>query len=100
MTDCLICNICNNPARFGDSSEVRRVPSNVRKFQTEKFTVWRCNSCNSLHSKEAIDLDLYYEHYPLKQHKLDFWARTAYNVRLKRLVREGLKSEHDILDYG
>jgi SAM-dependent methyltransferase len=66
----------------------------------EKYTVWRCRSCGSLHSKEEIDLAYYYKYYPLKQHRLDFWARRAYNNRLKRLIKEGLKPEHEILDFG
>ncbi len=28
------------------------------------------------------------------------WARAAYNIRLKRLLREGVKPEHRILDFG
>jgi 2-polyprenyl-3-methyl-5-hydroxy-6-metoxy-1,4-benzoquinol methylase len=101
MVDCTICNICSNPGRLEDFSEVKQIYSNVRKFQTQKFTVWRCNSCKSLHSKETIDSIYYYQYYPtIKEHKLDVWTRIAFQNRLKRLLREGLKAEHKILDFG
>ncbi|OGX21910.1 MAG: hypothetical protein A3K54_04795 [Omnitrophica WOR_2 bacterium RBG_13_44_8] len=100
MTDNTVCNLCLNPGRFENSKELNQIPSIVRKFHAEKFTVWRCPSCFSLHSKEQIDLVYYYKYYPLQQHKLDIWARLAYNNRLRRVRREGLKKEHSILDYG
>jgi len=100
MADCTVCNICRKPGRIEESLEINSIPANVRRFQSEKFTVWRCPSCRSLHSKEEIDLNKYYKYYPLKQHKLDIWARTAYRNRLKRLLKEGLKREYEILDYG
>ena len=37
--------------------------SNVKPFREEFFTVWRCNNCGSLHSKEGIDLEYYYHKY-------------------------------------
>lgn len=100
MTDCVICNVCTKPGQIDDSPEINLIPSVVRKFQTEKFTVWRCSSCGSIHSKEGVDLDYYYKDYPLKQHKLDIWARAAYHNRFKRLIRQGMKPEHKILDFG
>jgi 2-polyprenyl-3-methyl-5-hydroxy-6-metoxy-1,4-benzoquinol methylase len=100
MTDCTVCNVCTNPGLFKDSTDVKQISSVVRKFRHEKFTVWRCPSCRSLHSKEAIDLAHYYKYYPLQQHKLDMWARIAYGKRLKRLIKDGVKPRHSILDYG
>lgn len=99
MADCTECNICSK-GRIEDAGEKNQIPCNARRFRAEKFTVWRCPSCRSLHSKEDIDLDKYYKDYPLKHHKLDIWARAAYKNRLKRLIREGLRKEHEILDYG
>ena len=100
MADATLCNVCNTPSRIEDAVEIGLIPSNVRRFQAEKFTVWRCRSCQSLHSKETIDLAYYYKHYPVQQHRLDLWARVAYSVRLKRLIREGLRRELSLLDYG
>lgn len=100
MADCVICNICSKPGRLDQSSEVNLIPSNVRNFQTERFTVWRCPTCLSLHSKEDIKLDEYYRYYPLRNTKLDIWARAAYGMRLKRLKREGIDKKNTILDYG
>lgn len=100
MADCTICNVCTNPGILDSSAEASEVYANVRKFRAEKFTVWRCRSCGSLHSREEVDLPSYYRYYPLKEQKLDTWTRAAYNNYLKRLTKEGLKAEHEILDFG
>ncbi len=100
MPDCTVCNACPDRGRLERSQEVTQVCSNVRKFQTERFTIWRCPVCHSIHSKEDVDLQRYYQDYPLKQHRLDVWARAAYANRLQRLVNEGVTQEHSILDYG
>jgi 2-polyprenyl-3-methyl-5-hydroxy-6-metoxy-1,4-benzoquinol methylase len=100
MSDCTVCNVCLDRGKLEHSKEVKKISSNVRKFQTEKFTVWRCPYCFSIHSKEDVALREYYKYYPLKQHKLDMWARAAYKNRIRRLVRNGMKKWHSILDYG
>jgi 2-polyprenyl-3-methyl-5-hydroxy-6-metoxy-1,4-benzoquinol methylase len=94
------CNLCPSPGTLAGASEVFQVPCNVRRFQQDVFTLWRCNSCGSLHCKEDADLDYYYSSYPLKNHKLSFSERIGYANRLKRLERQGLDQSHRILDYG
>ena len=100
MEDCTICNVCINPGTFEDSHEHNQIYSNVRKFKEENFTVWRCSSCLSLHSKESIDLEYYYDGYPINNHKLEYGTRCTYHNRLRLLRKNGLKKEHRILDFG
>ncbi|HLE00341.1 MAG TPA: class I SAM-dependent methyltransferase [Bdellovibrionota bacterium] len=96
----LRCNLCPEPGSYADALDTARVPSNVREFKSENFTVWRCRACGSLHSKEEIDYSRYYAHYPMKKQWMDFHARVAMGVRYRRLVRAGLKKDHSVLDFG
>ena len=100
MQGCSVCNICPTPIRLEQATEITRVPCNVRRFKDELFTVWRCPVCLSLHSKEAVDVSYYYEHYPFREHTLDLWARIGYANYLKRLQRVGLARNHLLMDFG
>lgn len=100
MIENTVCNVCVTHGRLDDALEVNQICSNVRKFKDNTFTVWRCESCHSLHSKEGVDLPYYYRHYPVTQQKLDFWTKSAYRNYLKRLKKSGMKKEHEILDFG
>ena len=100
MNNCEVCNICDGLATFEAALEVEEIYSNVREFKEEKFTVWRCASCNSIHSKEAVDLNLYYQNYLVGKSSLNYFLRFAYRGRLNLLRQHGFKKHHSILDYG
>ncbi|NUO08496.1 MAG: class I SAM-dependent methyltransferase [Candidatus Brocadia sp.] len=100
MPEFTVCNICTHPGKFENALEVKEIRSNVRKFKHEKFTVWRCLNCGSLHSREAIDLDYYYVHYPIKNHIMNYATHKSYRNRLRLLQKHGLKKGHAILDFG
>ena len=100
MSGCLICNVCHTPGSFDEAEEVEVVPCNVRAFDADLFTVWRCPNCSSLHCKEDVDLPRYYARYPVQQHALDLWARVAYRNYLSRLRRAGLLPGARVLDFG
>jgi 2-polyprenyl-3-methyl-5-hydroxy-6-metoxy-1,4-benzoquinol methylase len=100
MPDTTTCTICDPAQPIENALEVQQIHSNVRKFQHETFTVWRCPQCQSLHSKEAVNLDEYYAHYPLQNHRIDPVTRAAYHNRLRSMRRFGLKPEQTVLDYG
>lgn len=100
MEDFTICNVCEEPGSLENSLEQGQIYSNVRMFKEERFTVWRCSNCLSLHSKEAVDLDHYYAHYPIKNHTLRYATRCAYRNRIRLLKRYGLRKEDEILDFG
>lgn len=108
MSDFTVCNVCEEPGIFKNSTEVNQIYCNVRRLKKDKFTVWRCSSCNSLHCKEEVDLDYYYKHYPvhhvLREQELpsttSYIARPALYNRLQLLHKQGFKKEHKLLDYG
>ncbi|MDP3493636.1 MAG: class I SAM-dependent methyltransferase [Hyphomonadaceae bacterium] len=100
MDENRICNLCEYPGTFEGARDVGRVRSNVREFLHERFTVWRCTHCGSLHSLEAIDYSRYYRDYPLRRQKLDFAARRFFSQRLSELRMAGVKPSSSILDFG
>ena len=100
MSDFTVCNLCQNPGTFDDSLEVNQIPSNKRKFKDHNFTVWRCSSCNSLHSKENVDLNYYYEDYSTSRLGLNYFFRCAFRNRLKFLRKFGFRKDSKLLDYG
>jgi 2-polyprenyl-3-methyl-5-hydroxy-6-metoxy-1,4-benzoquinol methylase len=95
-----VCNICTSPRTLEEAPEVASVRCNVREFQGETFTVWRCANCRALHSLEDIDYGRYYGRYPIQQQELDFFTRRLFASRLRELVRGGLRRTHSLLDYG
>ncbi|MGH7998638.1 MAG: class I SAM-dependent methyltransferase [Brasilonema sp.] len=110
MGDCTVCNVCEQPRTFESAIEVNQIYSNLRKFQEQKFTVWRCSSCRSLHSKEEVDLDYYYEGYPVHEvlskqelpsnYFLRYVPRRIQYSRFQLLKKQGFQKEHKLLDYG
>lgn len=100
MPDCTKCNLCDTPGTLESATEVLSVPVCVEKFAGERFTVWRCSSCGSIHSKEDVDLPHYYEHYPFKNHKLDYFTKVGYRNRIAMLKKVGVTKDSSILDYG
>ena len=99
MEDALSCNLCaaRTPA---DKLETANVHSDIRKFVTESFRVWRCPECRSIHSRDEHDLAHYYAGYPFHTPELDWRFRAISRNMLGRLKRAGIKPEHHLLDYG
>lgn len=100
MSENLVCNLCDKPGTYDEATEIGKVPCHVRCFQNDMFTVWRCNSCGSIHSKEDPDLNTYYADYPFKNHTLDYHTRIGYRNRLRMLKKQGFRPEHRLLDFG
>ncbi len=94
------CKACLAENRIEMNGNAAKIASNVRRFKEERFTVWRCARCNSLHSLEEIDYDRYYENYVMQKQKPDFATRLLFASRLRQLVRGGLLSHHSVLDFG
>lgn len=94
------CNVCGAETSDPETGEVR---SNVRKFAHEKFAVWRCAACKSIHARDEVDLAYYYADYPF--HKLgnqetDWMLRAMYKSQLKRLTDAGFAKGKSLIDYG
>ncbi len=100
MAVCVTCNLCRDPGTLAGAQETERVPSNVRRFQENLFTVWRCTNCLSLHCAEDADLPRYYADYPLQRQKFTFHDKIGYRNRLRLLRERGLKATDRVLDYG
>jgi SAM-dependent methyltransferase len=94
------CTLCSNPGTFERAAEVGRVLGHVRRHRDKVFTVWRCMGCASLHSLEPVDLQRYYDGYPIHRTELDFVLRLVYKDRIRLLKRLGCTRNSRLLDYG
>jgi SAM-dependent methyltransferase len=92
-----ICVVCNFEGRAQESALVF---SNVRRFRTLQFPVWRCRRCRSLHGPELPNIDEFYADYPIRKQKLDYFFRIWLRNILGRLQRIGFTKEHTLIDYG
>jgi len=93
----LPCALCLNPS---DADERNLVRCNVRRFRDQRFSVWRCARCRSLHCEPVQDLAAYYDGYPIRNQSLDYFSRAWYRIVLKRLVQAGLRRDSSVLDFG
>jgi 2-polyprenyl-3-methyl-5-hydroxy-6-metoxy-1,4-benzoquinol methylase len=93
------CVICGQSAESA-LTETCEVTSNVRAFTTERFRLWRCGGCRSIHARDEVDLAHYYSRYPFFDLPMDWRLRFAYKEQLRRLEAAGIKHHHRILDYG
>jgi SAM-dependent methyltransferase len=94
------CTLCAEPGTLAGAKESGKIHCNVRQFQEDVFTLWRCTGCGSIHCAEAADLPTYYAEYPLKQQKMTFSERLGYRNRLRLLTKQGMQASHRLLDYG
>lgn len=94
------CCICKSNTDLKNSSEHAYIRCNVREFNNNFFTFWRCLNCRSLHCFEEIDFAKYYANYPIRRQKYDFFAKQIFKKRLKILLKAGLKKGDTLLDYG
>jgi 2-polyprenyl-3-methyl-5-hydroxy-6-metoxy-1,4-benzoquinol methylase len=95
------CNICGQES--GSDVEQALVRSNVRKFASEQFAIWRCAHCKSIHARDEVDLAHYYADYPfhkLKETKVDWMLQAMYRNLLSRLRDAGIGPESSLIDYG
>lgn len=96
----LRCNVCSKTVN--GNAEQASVRSNVRKFASEQFRLWRCPECKSIHAADEVDLAHYYRSYPFHdlEQSPDWMLRAMYKKQLSRLTAAGLRPEHSVLDYG
>lgn len=94
------CVVCDADVPSLDACERALVRSNVRKFKDEKFEIWRCPGCGSIHAKDDVDLAHYYAGYPIFSAELNWMLNIVYASLLKRLTHAGLPPGARILDYG
>ena len=97
--DPVVCPICRH-GRFDRSHDVGVVSSNAKSFREERFTVWRCPDCDSLHALEPIDYARYYDGYFMQRQPLDFFSRRLFAQRLRDLEPLHPAATATILDHG
>jgi 2-polyprenyl-3-methyl-5-hydroxy-6-metoxy-1,4-benzoquinol methylase len=93
---CILCHyITTDP-------ESAQIPSNIRALKDQRFAIWRCEGCASIHAEElsAAQLAAYYSHYPAHHPSGEFVTRLYAWMYARRLERFGLRREHHLLDYG
>jgi SAM-dependent methyltransferase len=94
------CVFCGTQSVSADRVETAVFSSNVRAFLQEKFTVWRCPVCRSIHCRDIVNLADYYAKYPVQSARL-FWApRLMYRTLLRRFTAFGMKPADAFLDFG
>jgi SAM-dependent methyltransferase len=96
----LNCNICDYEINPNHPPQLFPFTCNVRQFKDEKFRVWRCPTCQTVHCLEKVDLDRYYRQYPVRQADLTSELRTCYQVIHDRLVKHHFSPAASLLDYG
>lgn len=95
--DCLICNYHIDP---NNESAFVTFSCNVRAFKDEKFKVWRCPGCGTIHCLDVVDLAHYYAKYPFAQAKLTLPLRLCYRNLGRQLTKHGFSKTDSFLDYG
>jgi 2-polyprenyl-3-methyl-5-hydroxy-6-metoxy-1,4-benzoquinol methylase len=92
--------VCGRASGSLEEAEIATVRSNVRVFRGERFRVWRCGACRSIHALDEVDLDHYYGSYPVFPEAIEWRLYPSYDGLLSRLKAAGLERQHRILDYG
>lgn len=96
----LDCSICNYRVDPHDESAFYTFPCSIRSLMDEKFAVWRCPDCQTIHCLDVVDLDYYYSKYPFAEAKLVWPLRIFYSNLLRQLTKHGFSQGHSFLDYG
>jgi 2-polyprenyl-3-methyl-5-hydroxy-6-metoxy-1,4-benzoquinol methylase len=95
---CIVCGGSTIDAR--EPAETAEVPSNVRAFREERFAVWRCAGCRSIHARDEVDLPHYYAAYPMHGDGSGAAMRAFFGIQRRRLRAAGLADGAAVLDYG
>jgi SAM-dependent methyltransferase len=96
----LECSMCDYRVDLLDESAFYTFHCNVRAYMDEKFKVWRCPDCQTIHCLDIVDLDHYYAKFPIFQAELTWSYRFIYRKLCNRLTKHGFSQNHSLLDYG
>jgi SAM-dependent methyltransferase len=96
----LECLICNYHVDLNDKSAFSTFFCNVRAFRDEKFPIWRCPTCQTIHCLDVVDIDSYYAKYPFAEAKLTLPFRLCYQNLCQKMIEHGFSKTHSFLDYG
>lgn len=96
----LECLVCNHRVDSNDESAFSTFSCNIRAFMDEKFKVWQCPDCRTIHCLDVVDLDHYYAKYPFAKATLRWTDQFMYGNLCQRLTKHGFSKAHSLLDYG
>jgi 2-polyprenyl-3-methyl-5-hydroxy-6-metoxy-1,4-benzoquinol methylase len=96
----LNCSVCNYRVDPNDESVFVSFFCPIRAFKDEKFKVWRCPDCQTIHCLDIVDLDHYFAPYPNAKVELTWTFRLIYNNLYSQLAKHGFSKTHSLLDYG
>lgn len=96
----LTCSICDYRVDPNDESAFVTFPCSIRSLMHEKFKVWRCPDCQTIHCLDMVDLDYYYSKYPFGEAQLVPPLRVFYGSLCRQLTKHGFSKSHSFLDYG
>ncbi|MCC5610260.1 class I SAM-dependent methyltransferase [Nostoc sp. CHAB 5834] len=96
----LNCSICDYRVDPIDKSACATFPCSIRAFKDEKFQVWRCPDCQTIHCLDVVDLDHYYAKYAIFQTELTWTYRFVYGNLYRQLKKHGFSKSGSLLDYG
>lgn len=94
------CSVCGYRVDPNNESALVTFPCNVRAYLDEKFEVWRCPDCQTIHCLDVVDLDRYYSQYAYFKGQLQWQHRFVYGNLHRRLTKHGFSKAHSLLDYG
>jgi SAM-dependent methyltransferase len=94
------CVVCGHESSEPAPRELGSVRGNTRRFLNVDFHLWKCPTCQTIHSLDKVDLQDIYREYPLNQRRLDVFARGTLRNLLQRLESGGLNVTDRILDFG
>lgn len=98
ISNCVVCGHQRNP---DDVSSHGLIRGNTSRFLDQKFPLWKCPHCATIHSLSSVDFaDIYKDYPPNLFQSLDYFARGRFFNLLRRLKKAGLKKHHRILDMG
>lgn len=91
------CTVCGASASAVETAEVA---CNVRRFREQRFSVWRCGGCRSIHASGEVDLDAYYQDYPFARGAPSRLTRYLHGRLWRRVASAGVEQGASVLDYG
>lgn len=98
LKNCVVCGFIHDTQ---DHLSHVYAPGNTTRFLINKFKLWKCTNCLTVHSLNQVDFADIYQDYPVNSYQtLDFFATFRFSNLLKRLQKAGLKQNHRILDMG
>ena len=95
------CVICGYQVQSIPDSEKALVRGNTTRFSEFEYQLWKCPQCLTIQNLNPVDFKDIYRNYPVNLHqRLDFFAKGRFKNLLSRLIKNGLRKNHQILDIG